>query len=89
MAADLKPAPKRGRPPGRSISPLRTNTVHHTLGLTDREHDDLVRVASHLGLNKTEVLRRLISAASSVDYDANQRLCICNGERRVAVVAGL
>lgn len=51
--------------------------------LTPAEDKRLEDLATLLGVTKGAVVRRLIEVASVPKREAGQKLCVCDGERRV------
>lgn len=64
-------------------------TTRFSVDLSAKENDRLEQIALRLNASKGDVIKRLIDAAAMASETENQRLCICEGDRRVAVIAGV
>lgn len=69
--------------------PARHDKIHFTLNMTPGTKDRLNGVSHMLGCTQSELLRRLIDIVVLPDRLLNQRLCICEGDRKVAEIAGI
>lgn len=64
-------------------------TTRFSIDFTLGQGDKLTRLSTLLGISKGEVIKRLLDAATIPDRANGQRLCVCNGDRKVSDIAGI
>lgn len=61
--------------------------VHFSVLLSPSQKDKLDALSHILGMSRGALMRRMIEVLLLPQRELNQRLCVCEGERKVADIA--